>query len=69
MKKSNKTSTFQNVCTHKVASNYYKKLNTKNVLKSDDIPTRVIKEFGTFFTEFLSKNFISCLKTWSSLKT
>ena len=28
---------------------------------SGDIPAKVIKEFGTFFAEFLSKNFNSCL--------
>ena len=64
MKKYNKTFTFQNVTTDKVAS-IIKKLNSKKASKSDDIPTKVIKEFGTFFAEFLSKNFNSCLETGS----
>ena len=29
-----------------------KKLNTKKASKSDDMPTKVIKEFGTFFADF-----------------
>ena len=37
----------------------------KNISKSDDIPTKVIKEFGTFFAELLSKTFNSCLKSGS----
>ena len=51
-----------------------KKLNTKKSSKSDDIPTKddistmVVKEFGTFFAEFLSKNFSSCLETGSFLE-
>ena len=64
MKKYNKIFTFQNVGTDKVAS-IIKKLNSKKASKSDDIPTKVIKEFGTFFAEFLSKNFNSCLETGS----
>ena len=64
MKKYNKTFTFQNVTTDKVAL-VIKKLNSKKASKSDDIPTKVIKEFGTFFAEFLSKNFNSCLETGS----
>ena len=61
MKKYNKTFTFDNVTTDKVAS-VIKKLNSKKASKSDDIPTKVIKEFGTFFAEFLSKNLNSCLE-------
>lgn len=53
MKKSNKSLTFQNVGTDKIAS------------KSDDIPTRAIKEFGTFFVEIVLKTFNSCLETGS----
>ena len=64
MKKHNKTFTFQNVSIDKVVL-IIKKLNSKKVSKSDDIPTKVIKEFGTFFAEFLSKNFNSCLQTGS----
>ena len=64
MKKQNKTFTFQNVSTEKFAS-IIKKLNSKKASKSDDIPTRAIKEFGTFLDEFLSKNFNSCLETGS----
>ena len=48
MKKYNKTFTFQNVSTDKVAS-IIKKLNTKKASETDDIPTKVIKKFGTFF--------------------
>ena len=59
MRKSYKTSTFQYVSTDKVTS-IIRKLNTKKASKSDDIPTKVIKEFGTFFAEFLSKNFNKC---------
>ena len=44
MKKYNKTFTFQDVSTDKVAS-ITKKLNSKKTSKSDDIPTKVIKEF------------------------
>ena len=64
MKKYNKTFTFQNVSTDKVAL-IIEKLNSKKASKSDDIPTKVIEEFGTFFAEFLSKNFNSCLETGS----
>ena len=48
MKKYVKTFTFQNVSTDKVAS-IIKKLNSKKASESDDMPTKVIKEFGTFF--------------------
>ena len=54
MKKYNTTFTFQNVTTDKVAS-IIKKLNSKKASKSDGIPTKVMKEFGIFFAEFLSK--------------
>ena len=64
MKKCNKIFTFQNVSADKVAS-IIKKLNSKKVSKSDDIPTKVIKELGTFFVELLSNNFNSCLETGS----
>ena len=64
MKKCNKTFTFQNVSTEKVAS-IIRKLNSKKASKSDDISTKVIKELGTFFAKFLSKNFNSCLETGS----
>ena len=62
MKKYNKTFTFQNITTDKVAS-IIKKLNSKKGSKSDDIPAKIIKEFATFFAEFLS------LKPALSLKT
>ena len=68
MKNYNKTFTFHNVSADKVASSI-KKLNAKKDSKSDDIPTKVIKEFGTFFADFLSENFNSCLETAYSLKT
>ena len=58
MKKYNKPFTFHNVSTEII-----KKLNQKKTSESDDIPTKVMKEFGTFFAEFLSKNFNSCLET------
>ena len=64
-KKYNKTFTLQNVSTDKVAS-IIKKLNSKKASKSGDIPTKVIKDFGTFFAEFLSKNLNSCLENSSS---
>ena len=64
MKESNKTFNFQNVCTDKVTS-IIKKLNIKKSTKSDEIPTKVIKEFKTFFDEIFSKNFNSCLETGS----
>ena len=64
MKKSNTTFTFQNVRADKVAL-IIKKLNTKKASKSDDMPTKVIKEFGTFFADFPQKNFNSCLETGS----
>ena len=64
MKESNKTFNFQNVCTDKVAS-IIKKLHIKKSTKSDEIPTKVIKEFKTFFDEIFSKNFNSCLETGS----
>ena len=60
MKKYNKTFTFQNVSKNKFAS-IIKKLHSKKPSKSDDIFTKVIKELGTFFAEFLSKHFNSCL--------
>ena len=62
MKKYNKTFTFHNVSTAKVAS-IIKILNSKKASKSHVIPTKLIKEFGTFFAEFLSKNFNNCLET------
>ena len=62
MKKYNKTFTFHNVSTDKVAS-IIKILNSKKASKSHVIPTKLIKEFGTFFAEFLSKNFNNCLET------
>ena len=61
MKKYNKTFTFQNVSTDKVAS-IIKKLNTKKASETDDIPNNAIKEFGTFFAEFLSKTLAVALK-------
>ena len=61
MKKYNKTFTFQNVSTDKVAS-IIKKLNTKKASETDDIPNNAIKEFGTFFAEFLSKTLTVALK-------
>ena len=60
MKESNKTFTFQNVCTDKVAS-IIKKLNTSKASKSDDIPNKVFKEFETFFANFLSKHLLQLL--------
>ena len=42
MKNYNKTFTFQNVSTDKVAS-IIQKLNAKKISKSDDIPTKLIK--------------------------
>ena len=69
MKKSNKTFTFQNVSTDKVAS-IIKKLNAKKALKFDEIPAKVIKEFVTFFAESLSKKtYTVSLKPALSLKT
>ena len=64
MKKSNETFTFQNISKYKKAS-IIKKLNTRKASKSYDIPTKIITEFRTFFTEFLLKNFNSCLETGS----
>ena len=64
MIKYNKTFTFQNASTDKAAS-IIKKLYSKKASKYDDIPTKVIKEFGTFFAEFLSRNFNSCHETGS----
>ena len=60
--KCNKTFTFQNASTDKAAS-IIKKLYSKKAAKSVYIPTEVMKEFGTFFAEFLSRNFNSCLET------
>ena len=54
MKNCNKT--FPNVSRDNVA---------EKASKSDNILSKVIKEFGTFFGDFLSKNFNSCLKTGS----
>ena len=64
IEKYNKTFTYQNVGTVKVAS-IIKKSNSKKASKSDVITAKVIKELGTFFAEFLSKNFNSCLETGS----
>ena len=41
------------------------KLNTKKVSKPDNIPTKVIKEFGIFLAEFSSKTFYSCFEIGS----
>ena len=65
MKNYNKTFTFQNVVSTDKVGSIIKKLNAKKASKSDDIPTKVIKEFGTFFADFLSKNLNSCLETGS----
>ena len=59
-----KTFTSQNVSTDKVTA-IIKKLNTKKAPKTNDIATKVIKEFGIFFAESLSRNFNSCLETGS----
>ena len=58
-KKYNKNFTSQNISTGKIAS-IIRKLYTKKALKFDDTSTKVIKVLGTFFAEFLSKNFSSC---------
>ena len=63
IKRCHKTFTVQNVSTDKLAS-IIKKLKTK-ASKSDDIRTKIIKELGIFFAEFLSKNFNSCLEACS----
>ena len=47
------------------ATSIIKQLYSKKASKSDNIPAKVIKEFGTFFAEFLSRNFNSCLETGS----
>ena len=64
IKKYNKTFTFQNISIDK-ATPCIKKSNTKKASKSDDISTKVIKEFGIFFAEFVSNTFNSCLETGS----
>ena len=47
-------------------TSFIKKLITKKASKSDDIATNVeSNKFETFFAEFLSKNFSSCLETGS----
>ena len=67
MKKSNKTFSFQNVSADQVAS-IAKKLNIKKASKSDDLPTKVIKEFGIFCCSF-QKTSANALKPALSLKT
>ena len=62
MKEYNKSSAFQNVRTDKVAL-IIEILNSEKASKSNDIRTKVIQEFGTFFTKFLTKNINSCPKT------
>ena len=52
----------------KVAS-IIKKLNAKKASKSDDITAKVIKEFGTFFADFLSKASTIAVKPALSQKT
>ena len=61
MKKSDKTITFQNVSTDKVAS-IIKKLNTKAASKYV-MPTKIIKNLEHFLLNFFQKNFNSCLET------
>ena len=63
MKKSDKTITFQNVSTDKVAS-IIKKLNTKAASKYV-MPTKIIKNLEHFLLNFFQKNFNSCLETGS----
>ena len=38
-----------------------KRLDSKKVSKSNDVPLRIIKEFGDIFGGFLAENFNECL--------
>ena len=42
-------------------SNTIKRLDSKKVSKSNNIPFRIIKEFSDIFGDFLAKNFNECL--------
>ena len=68
MKESNKTFNFQNVCTDKVTS-IIKKLNIKKSTKSDEIPTKVIKELKHFLMKSFQKTSTVALKPALSLNT
>ena len=57
---SNSTFSFKKVDKEQI-STAIKRLDSKNVSKSNDIPLRIIKEFSDIFGGFLAKNFNECL--------
>ena len=52
--------TFEPVTENQV-SNLIKLLNDKKVVQSTDIPTKLIKEFCDFFSEFIYKSINHCI--------
>ena len=56
----NTTFSFKDISQDKIES-IIKKLDPKKAIKSNDIPTKIIKEFNPLFAEFLTRNFNACL--------
>ena len=56
----NSTFTFKKVDKEQI-SIVIKRLDSKKVSKSNEIPLRIIKEFSDIFGGFLTKNFNECL--------
>ena len=52
--------TFQHVTKNQI-SNLIKHLNDKKAVQSTDIPTKLIKEFCDFFSEFIYKSINHCI--------
>ena len=52
--------TFQPVTKNQI-SNFIKFLNDKKAVQSTDIPTKLIKEFCDFFSEFIYKSINHCI--------
>ena len=52
--------TFQPVTKNQI-SNLIKHLNDKKAVQSTDIPTKLIKEFCDFFSEFIYKSINHCI--------
>ena len=58
----NKVFSFRNVTKEEISS-AIKTLNRKKATLSNDIPTKIIKQFSEIFANFLSINFNSCLES------
>ena len=66
MTKSLLTFSFQPVAKNQI-SNLIKHLNDKKAVQSTDIPTKLIKEFCDFFSEFIYKSINHCITEASNI--